>query len=165
MKHFPLAAALMTAVTSAAAAQDRDANALAYFQTYCLGTEGDLAQSIASLEASDQFQDQSSRGSGAFTYSSFAGPDGTNASVMIGAEMSDDKCSIILTGVTDPMALASRLGGELADGAGAPVMEWEGFGDYGNGGFGYRDELGDVVIAPMTTGISGDILHLTFFPT
>lgn len=164
MKHALIPAALLACLGTGALAQDRLTTAMVDFQTYCLGP-GDLERSISELSNSETFGDARRQGTDGLTYASFTGPDGVNASVMIGGAMSDDRCTIIVQGVDDPQGESVSLATALADATNNPFMEWEPFEDYGNGGYGYRTDAGDIVIAPLTTGISDDILHLTFFPT
>ena len=165
MKHALIAAATLTCLGTSAFAQDRLTTAMVDFQTYCLGPGGDLDRSISKLSTSGTFRDGRRQETGGLTYASFTGPDGVNASVMIGGAMSDDRCTIIVNGVDDPQGQSASLATALAEATNSPFMEWDPFGDYGNGGFGYQIDAGDIVIAPLTTGISDDILHLVFFPT
>ncbi|UYF98865.1 hypothetical protein [Halomonas sp. GD1P12] len=163
MKPIVIVTGLLACSTTAAFAQDHMDSGLAYFQDYCLKPGGKLEKSIDLFSNSDTFGNERSMGSD-FTYVSYTGPDGINASVLIGASFTDDKCTIIMTGVDEPMVQSEALAATLTETAGAEFMEWEAFEDYGNGGFGYRDAQGDVVVAPVTTGISDDIVHLSFYP-
>ena len=165
MKKLVLPLIGAVALATGVHAQGREDTAVAAFQSICLSTGGNLEDSIAKLEASDSFGDARQSGSGSFRHTSYTGADGINASVLIGSSVSDDKCTIIMMNTPEPMQQADALATGLADSVGAELMQWEGFGDYGKGGYGYQTGDGDVVIAPVTTGISDDILHLTFYPT
>ncbi|MBL3554067.1 hypothetical protein JMM63_07455 [Rhodovulum sulfidophilum] len=165
MKKLALPLLAATVLATAAHADEREAAAISAFESYCLASGGDLGKAIEALDASDSFEDGRKSGSGSFVYASYLGPDGINASVVIGGSMSDDKCSIILQNVADPMALADEMSLDMAKAAGAEPMKWEGFGDYGKGAYGYQRDDGDVLVAPMTTGISNDIVHINFYPT
>ncbi|MFI0471831.1 hypothetical protein ACGLWX_03805 [Halomonas sp. HMF6819] len=163
MKPIVIVAGLLACTASAAFAQDRMDSGLTYFRDYCLKPGGNLEKSINRLSSSDIFGDKLSMGSD-LTYVSYTGPDGINASVMIGDSMTDDRCTIIMTGMDEPMAQSEALAATLAQAAGAEFTQWEAFEDFGNGGFGYSDVQGDVVVAPVTTGITGDYVHLSFYP-
>ncbi|WP_252107191.1 MULTISPECIES: hypothetical protein [unclassified Halomonas] len=163
MKPFVIAVGLLACSTTTAFAQDRMDSGLAYFRDYCLKPGGNLEKSINRLSSSDIFGDKLSMGSD-LTYVSYTGPNGINASVLIGASFTNDKCTIIMTSVDEPMAQSEALAAALAQAAGAEFTQWEAFEDFGNGGFGYSDAQGDVVVAPVTTGITGDYVHLSFYP-
>ena len=163
MKPIVIAAGLLACFTTAAFAQDRMDNGLGYFQEFCLKPGGNLEKSIERLSNSDTFDNERYMGSD-FTYVSYTGPDGINASVMINAPITDDKCTIMMAGVEEPMAQSEALAATLTEAAGAEFMEWEAFDSYGDGGFGYRDARGDIVVAPVADGISQNILHLSFYP-
>ncbi|MBZ5488071.1 hypothetical protein HW452_11110 [Halomonas aquamarina] len=51
----------------------------------------------------------------------------------------------------------------LADTRGPEFTPLEPFAQYGNGGFGYRDDSGRVIIAPVTNATSDHLVHLAFF--
>ncbi|RNF33904.1 hypothetical protein A7A09_013360 [Paracoccus methylarcula] len=138
--------------------------AISYFKEYCLGSAGDLSRAIDSLAKSDSFGGQSQSGSGAFMFASFAGPNDINASVLSGASMTDDKCSIMMLNAADPLRQSEAIAAQMANTAGADLLRYEPFGDYGDGGFGYRDGDADIIIAPVTTGVSADIVHLSYYP-
>ncbi|ARC90708.1 hypothetical protein [Rhodovulum sp. MB263] len=165
MKNLVLPFFAATVLATAAHADEREAAAVSAFESYCLASGGDLGKAVEALDASDSFEDGRKSGAGSFVHASYVGPDGINASVMIGASMSDDKCSIILKNVADPLALADKLSLDMAKAAEAEPVKWEAFGDYGKGAFGYQRDDGDVLVAPMTTGISDDIVHINFYPT
>ncbi|UYF98867.1 MULTISPECIES: hypothetical protein [unclassified Halomonas] len=164
MKQILIAAGLLACATSTVYAQERTDSALAYFQDYCLEAGGDMQKSIALLSASEHFDAPFDQSSGNYTALLFMGLDGTLATVTIGGEVGYDRCIITASGVADPMAQSETWAGILADEQGADFTQLAPFDMYGNGGFGYRDAQGNVVVAPVTTGISDDIVHLSFYP-
>ncbi|MDQ0326135.1 subtilisin family serine protease [Rhodopseudomonas julia] len=142
----------------------RPAQAAAYFEQYCLTNGGNLAQAIAAFAGSKTFGNQSGTNAGRITYASFTGPDGINASVKIGFSSIADHCSIIVIGAGDAMALSKALADHFAGETGPSISSVEPFADYGEGGYAVPYQGGQIIAAPMTTGIQPGIVHINFFP-
>lgn len=53
-----------------------------------------------------------------------------------------------------PLKQSEALAVQMANTVEADLLRYEPFGDYGDGGFGYRDGDAGIIIAPVTTGIS-----------
>lgn len=163
-KIFGPAAMAIVLIPIAALAQDRQAEAMSYFKEYCLGSAGDLSRAIDVLTKSDIFDGKRQSRSDAFIYTSFVGPNDINASVVMGSSMTDDACKIIVLNVEDPLKWSEVLAARMADAAKTDLLRYEPFSDFGDGGFGYRDGDAEIIIAPLTTGKSADIVHFVYYP-
>ena len=157
---------VLSGVLAAPALAAPTEQATALFRQYCMGGDGDLAAVIEAMDASADFDNRSGRDIGAMRYASFTGPADINASVKIGFSTVDDHCSIILRKVNDPMATSEQIAEALAKPTQTQVQQFRPFGDYGKGGYGMIgfEDRGDIVVAPLTTGISPNIVHINYYP-
>ncbi|WP_414832908.1 hypothetical protein [Afifella sp. YEN Y35] len=159
-----LAGTISSANAGPADLNGRPAQAASYFEQYCLANGGNLTKAIAALAGSKTFGNQSGTNAGSITYASFTGPDGINASVKIGFSSIADHCSIIVMRSGDGMALSKALADHFAAKTGANASSVKPFADYGEGGYAVPYESGQIIAAPMTTGIQPGIVHINFFP-
>lgn len=82
----------------------------------------------------------------------------------MGSDYLPDQCKTILFGVKDPMYASEFIAGFFGKKYEKKVGFREPFSDYGKGGYTVAHGEGEVLVAPLTRGISPDIIHIMYLP-
>lgn len=137
--------------------------AVVYFEDFCLAPAGDFQKSIRLFTESDVFNNQSLIERDGYIYAGFSHSVHISASISMGSEHLPDQCKTILFGVKDPMYASEFIANYFGEKYKKTVSRSEPFSDYEKGGYSVPYGEGEILVAPLTRGISPDIIHIGYF--